>query len=371
LGKAGLDTIGIIGLGLIGGSLAAVFKQSPNSYRVIGYNRNREAVREALEIGLIDQGVDTIEELAELSDVVFICVPVTLIPGIAATVAEHARLGTIITDAGSTKARLVAEIEPGLKPGIHFIGGHPMAGSERHGVKAASATLFKNKHYLLTPTENTDMEAYGKLHSLITETGANVLAIQPDKHDKAVATISHLPHIVSAALMNLAAREAHETENLLLLAAGGFKDTTRIAAGSPAMWIDICLENKDAIADALTRMIDEIQNINRSVEKEDTEGIRETLEKAQAARLNLPSVLGKDIEGLYELYIPVSDKPGVISDITLTVGQLGVNIEDIEILHATENSGTLRIGIPGKDSADKAATALSQKGYEVDLTRVK
>jgi prephenate dehydrogenase len=203
------------------------------------------------------------------------------------------------------------------------------------------------------------------------ETGASVLAIQPDKHDQAVAMISHLPHMVSAALMNLAANEAEKTENLLLLAAGGFKDTTRIAAGSPGMWIDICLENKEAILNALDKMTGEIETLSKSIEKEDVVEIRKALEHAQTARLNLPSVLGNDLEGLYELYIPVSDKPGVISDITLTVGQLGVNIEDIEILHANESSGTLRIGIPGKENADKAATELSQKGYEVDLTRVR
>jgi prephenate dehydrogenase len=371
LAKTGLETIGIIGLGLIGGSLAAVFKQSPNAYRIIGYNRSKNAVNEAIEYGYIDREANTIEELAAESDAVFICVPVTLISEIAARVAENARRGTIITDVGSTKARLVAEIEPKLKDGVHFVGGHPMAGSERHGVGSASPTLFKNKHYLLTPTVNTDMEAYGKLHSLIVETGANVLAIEPDKHDKAVATISHLPHMVSAALMNLAANEAHNTENLLLLAAGGFKDTTRIAAGSPSMWIDICLENKDAIVGAMQKMIEQIKIIEESIEKEDTGGIRDILVHAQSARLNLPSILGKDIEGLYELYIPVSDKPGVISDITLTVGELGVNIEDIEILHASEISGTLRIGIPGKENADKVAAALSKKGYDVDLARVK
>jgi len=359
--------ISILGLGLIGGSLAAAFKKLTNGHEIIGFNHNRASVEEALRLGIIDKPAGSVEEAAEAGDVIFVCVPVKKIPEYSIAAAQAAKQGAIITDVGSTKASIVAEVEPHIPEGVHFIGGHPMAGSERTGVSAANPSLFKNAHYLLTPTERTDMGAYKKLHSMLTSIGANVTAIDPKKHDRAVAVISHLPHMVAAVLMNLASSETDETENLLLLAAGGFKDTTRIAAGSPRMWVDICLDNKDAILYSIDKMVDMLNSLSHEIEEDDYNRLRATLEHAQKARLNLPSLLGKEIGRLYELYIPVPDRPGVISDITLTVGQLGINIEDIEILHATDVSGTLRLTIPEKNNADKAAKALVEKGYEVDL----
>ncbi len=360
-------TVSIIGIGLLGGSLGAAFKQQSPKYKIIGYNRNPASSEEALKRGFIDRAVNTIEEAVAVADVIFICVPVKKIPELAILAGKNARPGTIITDVGSTKASIIDEVEPRMPEGVHFIGGHPMAGSEKQGVAAANPTLFKNTHYLLTPTQKTEMTAYQKLHSMLTSIGASVLAVDPYKHDKAVAIISHLPHMVAAALVNIAKSEASETENLLLLAAGGFKDTTRIAAGSPRMWIDICLDNRDAILYSIDKMSDMLDSLRHNIEEADKDRIRDTLEKAQQARLNMPSALGKEIDKLYEIYIPVSDKPGVISDITLAVGQLGINIEDIEILHATESAGTLRLAIPGKENADKAAKALAEKGYDIDL----
>jgi prephenate dehydrogenase len=360
-------TISVIGLGLIGGSLAAAFKQQSGEYEVVGYNRNPEAVSEALKQGIIDRAAESIEDAAGSADVIFIAVPVKKIPEHALRAARSAKPGAIITDVGSTKAYIVEEVEPKMPEGVYFIGGHPMAGSERTGVKAANPAIFKNAPYLLTPTSKTDMNAYQKLHTMLTSIGSNVLAVDPGKHDRAVAVISHLPHMVAAVLMNLASREANNTENLLLLAAGGFKDTTRIAAGSPRMWTDICLDNREALVYSIDLMTDMLEALRHEIAEGDEEEIKVTLEKAQSARLNLPSILGKEFERLYEIYIPVSDKPGVISDITLTIGQLGINIEDIELLHATESSAILRLAIPQKANADKAAQALAKKGYEVDL----
>jgi len=363
-------TISIIGIGLLGGSLAAALKQQSDEYEIYGYNHNAPAVEEALKRGIIDKAAGSIEEAGAVADVVFVCVPVGRIPEYAVRAARDARAGTIITDVGSTKASIVAEVEPQMPEGVHFIGGHPMAGSERTGVTAANPALFKSAHYLLTPTEKTDMAAYRKLHTMITSIGANVLAIDPEKHDKAVAVISHLPHMVAAVLMNLASSETSETQNILMLAAGGFKDTTRIAAGSPTMWTDICLDNREALLYSIDKMTDMLGSLRHAIEDADKDRIKVMLDKAQNARLNLPLALGKEIERLYEIYIPVTDRPGVISDITLTVGQLGINIEDIEILHATERSGTIRLTIPEKENVDKAAVALAQKGYDVDLRTV-
>ncbi|MBE0446597.1 MAG: prephenate dehydrogenase [Actinobacteria bacterium] len=363
-------TVSVIGIGLIGGSLAAALKQQPEDYEVVGYNRNASAIDEALKRRIIDRAVSSPEEAASVADVIFIAVPVRKIPEYVIRAAKSAKKGAIITDVGSTKANIIAEVEPHIPEGVHFIGGHPMAGSERTGVSSANPSLFKNAHYLLTPTDKTDMAAYKKLHSMLTSVGANVLAIDPQKHDQAVAIISHLPHMVAAVLMNLASSETSDTENILMLAAGGFKDTTRIAAGSPRMWVDICLDNREAIIYSIEKISNMLDILRHAINKGDRDKIKDMLERAQSARLNLPSVLGKEMGRLYELYIPVTDRPGVISDITLTVGQLGINIEDIEILHATEVSGTIRLTIPEKENADKAARALTERGYEVDLRTV-
>jgi len=362
-----MTTIAIVGVGLLGGSLAAAFKQQSGDYKVVGYNHNPGAVEEGIKRGFIDTAAPSIEEAAAAADIIFICVPVGHIPEYAVRAAKSAKPGAIITDVGSTKRTIVEEVEPHVPGGVHFIGGHPMAGSEKTGVAAANPALFKNAHYLLTPTQKTDMAAYKKLHSMLTSIGANVVAIEPEKHDRAVAVVSHLPHMLAAVLMNLASSETNETENILMLAAGGFKDTTRIAAGSPRMWIDICLDNREAILYAIDKMNGMLSSLREEIDAADRALIGDMLERAQMARLNLPSALGKEIGKLYELYVPVTDKPGVISDITLTVGQLGINIEDIEILHATESSGTLRLMIPEKENADKAAKALVERGYEVDM----
>ncbi|MHB0977207.1 MAG: prephenate dehydrogenase/arogenate dehydrogenase family protein [Candidatus Aquicultorales bacterium] len=366
--KAGRMVVGIIGLGMIGGSLAGALKKNAGGEcLVLGFNRTRSSVDKALERGLIDEGVSSEEELAERSDIVVIATPVGVIPQVVEKVADSLRPGTIITDAGSTKAKIVEQIEGMLPPDVHFIGGHPMAGSEREGVKAADPDLLKNAYYLLTPTAGTDMKAFRRLHSILAKTGANILAIDPERHDEAVAVISHLPHLVAAALMNVASSETKDKENILMLAAGGFRDTTRIAAGNTRMWVDICLENRQAIASMLERFQVEMKRYLEALDAADERALADYLEEARRGRLSLAAALDKTLAELYELYVPVIDRPGIISDVTLTVGRAGVNIEGIEILHATESSGTLLLTVAGEEAAEKAAVFLRESGYDVDV----
>ncbi len=358
--------VGIIGLGLIGGSLAAALsKYARDECEIIGFNRTEASAEEALASGYIRAKASTPGEAASGADVVVVATPVGVIPKIVSEIADVLREGAIVTDVGSTKAGIVEEIEALIPPGVHFIGGHPMAGSEREGIKAANPDLFKGAYYLLTPTSSTDMKAYRKLHALLAKTGANILAIDPSRHDEAVAVISHLPHLVAAALMNMAASETKDNENLLMLTAGGFRDTTRIAAGSVGMWVDICLENRRAISRSIVLFQKELSRYLSALEAGDAEALAGFLEEARRARLSLPAIADKKLADLYELYVPVVDRPGVISDITLALGEAGVNIEDIEILHATESSGTLRLTVAGKEAADKSVEQLVGKGYDV------
>ncbi|MDI6892772.1 MAG: prephenate dehydrogenase [Actinomycetota bacterium] len=360
----------LIGVGLIGGSLGLAFRGLPHPPRVIGVARHREMIKKALERGAIDKGTTSLLDGVRGSDVIFVATPVSSIVNIIREIHEHLEPGTIITDVGSTKAGIVRAVEEFLPPHLHFIGGHPMTGSEQAGIDAASGSLFKGAYYLLTPTSRTDTEAFQRLHSLLTAIGATVLAIDPDKHDKVVAAVSHLPHILSAALIDLAQKQMAETENLLLLAAGGFRDMTRIAAGSPDIWTDICLENDVAILQAIEDFQRELGGLSELIRKKDRKKLARELEKSRRARLNLPSILKKDLTQLRELSIPVTDRPGVISDITLAIGRLGINVEDIEIVHATETSGVLRLVLSGARNARKAVAALREKGYEVNIRSV-
>lgn len=363
--------VGIIGLGLIGGSLAAALsKYASDECEIVGFNRTEASADEALAAGYIDAKASTPAEAARGADIVMVATPVSVIPKIVSEIAGFLSKGAIVTDVGSTKAGIVEEVEALLPPGVHFIGGHPMAGSEREGIKAANPDLFKGAYYLLTPTPSTDMKAYRKLHALLAKTGANILAIDPYRHDEAVAMISHLPHLVAAALMNIAASETKENENLLMLTAGGFRDTTRIAAGSVGMWVDICLENAKAISRSIELFQEELSKYLSALEAGDAGSLAGFLEDARRARLSLPAIADKKLADLYELYVPVVDRPGVISDITLALGEAGVNIEDIEILHATESSGTLRLTVAGREAADKSIEQLRGKGYEVEARPV-
>jgi len=359
--------ITIIGVGLIGGSLGLAFKNLSEPPLIVGVARHKETITRALEVGAIDKGATSYIEGVKNANIIFIATPVGSIVDIVRKIYPHLESGTIITDVGSTKANIVHGVEAFLPKYLHFIGGHPMTGSERTGVQAASASLFKNAYYLLTPTPRTNMNAFQHLHSLLTKIGALILAIDPDKHDKILATISHLPHILSATLVDFALKQTTETENPLLLAAGGFRDMTRIAASSPEIWSDICLENDAAILEALEEFQREIEDFSRFIKKRDRDGLVKKLEEARKTRLGLPSFVYKDLAQLRELSIPVIDKPGVISDITVTIGGMGINIENIEIVPSTEYSGILKLVIAGDENSSKVAEALHSKGYEVSI----
>ena len=360
-------TVTIIGVGLIGGSLGFAIKALPDPPRIIGFSRREQTVQKALELGAIDEGATSIAQAVRDSDLVFIATPISVIVETIRETAKYAKAGSLITDVGSTKGKIVKSVEDFLPEGVSFIGGHPMAGSEQQGVSFASASLFKNSYYLLTPTQKTDAVTFQRLHSLLTGIGAQVLAIDPEKHDKIVSTISHLPHILSAALVNQANQQTRESKNLLLVAAGGFRDMTRIAASSPDMWRDICMDNAEAILEAMDEFSATLAVFKKDLQEQNKQGLYSEFKQAQSARTDLPKILHKEISEQWELSIPVADKPGVISDITVTVGRQGINIEDIEILHMAEHSGVIRLVVNGKNDAQSAAQVLQQAGYEVEI----
>jgi prephenate dehydrogenase len=337
----------VIGTGLIGGSIALGLRE--RGWHVTGTDNDDTRLARALELGVLDAtGFD------DAADITFVATPVSAV----APAARRALAGGgVVTDVGSVKSGIVTAVDH-----VRFVGGHPMAGSEQEGVDGATAALFVGATWVLTPTLDTDADAYATVRSVISSLGADVIAVPPDRHDALVALVSHVPHLAAATLMTLAAQGAEEHATVLRLAAGGFRDMTRIAAGHPGIWPDICQENRDAIVAVLEQLIGSLTTMRDVVGRGDRGALLDILEGARAARVNLPATLDR-AETLVELRVPVPDRPGVIAEVTTLAGELSVNIVDLEIAHSAEGErGVLLLLV---DSAESGALsdALALRGY--------
>jgi prephenate dehydrogenase len=337
----------VVGTGLIGGSIGMALRA--RGWHVTGRDRDPLRAERALELGALDAVGD--DPSAELT---FVATPVS-------AVAEEARAlvggGGIVTDVGSVKGPIVAAVDH-----PRFVGGHPMAGSEQEGVDGADPALFEGATWVLTPTATTDADAYARLQSVVSSLGADVLAIPPGRHDQLVAVVSHVPHLTAAALMTLAAAGAEEHTTLLRLAAGGFRDMTRIAAGHPGIWPDICAENRDAIVTVLDGLLLNLNELRSVVRDGDRSTLLTTLERARHARVNLPTRAAR-AEDLVEVRVPIPDRPGVLAEVTTLAGDLGVNIEDLEIAHSAEGDRGVLIVVVDANAADLLRGAFLARGY--------
>ncbi len=337
-----------MGTGLIGGSIGLALRA--RGWHVTGRDVDRARVGRALEIGAVDaEGSDPDAE------VVFIATPTS------AVAAEARRSLTeatgVVTDVGGVKAPIVAAVDD-----ARFVGGHTMAGSEQDGLEGADPDLFVGATWVLTPTASTDPASYTYLRGVVSSLGADVVALTPEHHDDLVALVSHVPHLAAASLMRLAAEGAEEHAALLRLAAGGFRDMTRVAAGHPGIWPDICADNAAAIVAGLDRLVTALGGVRDAVASGDRQAILEVLERARVARRNLPARLARP-EDLVELRVPVPDRPGVLAEVTTLAGELGVNIEDMEIAHSVEGDRGVLSLVVASDGAERVKDALSSRGY--------
>jgi len=338
----------IVGTGLIGGSIGMALRE--RGWHVTGRDHDHDRAERALALGALDTiGSDPDAE------VTFVATPVS---SVAAIARQAATPTGIVTDVGSVKGPIVRGVDH-----PRFVGGHPMAGSEQEGVEGADPELFEGATWVLTPTDSTDPDAYARLRSVVSSLGADVLAMPPERHDALVAVVSHVPHLTAAALMTLAAAGAEEHNALLRLAAGGFRDMTRIAAGHPGIWPDICTENRDAIVSVLDGLLETLGGLRSVVAAGDREALLATLERARHARVNLPTRAAR-AEEMVEVRVPIPDRPGVLAEVTTLAGDLGVNIEDLEIAHSAEGErGVLLLVIDAK-SSDLLRGAFLARGYK-------
>jgi prephenate dehydrogenase len=337
----------IVGLGLIGGSLGLALRS--RGWHVTGRDLDPARQARAREIGAVDDLGDGRD-----ADVTFVATPV-------GAVVEEARkalaAGGLVTDVAGVKGSIVGAVDD-----PRFVGGHPMAGSEQVGLDGADAHLFEGATWVLTPTGTTDPAGFTRLRDVLISLGANVVAVSPADHDALVAVVSHVPHLTAAALMTLASEGAEEHAALLRLAAGGFRDMTRIAAGHPGIWPDICSSNRAAIVAALDRLIASLGSVRALVDGEQADGLLALLDAAHVARRNLP-VRPVRPEDLIELRVPVPDRPGALAEVTTLAGELGVNIEDLAIAHSAEGKGGTLLLVVDARSADLMRGALLARGF--------
>lgn len=345
----------VVGLGLIGGSLCVALRE--RGWLVSGDDKDAQRVTEALERGLISAaGID-----AE-SQVTFVAVPVTAI-SLQVQRALDATSG-IVTDVGSVKAVVTQTItDP------RFIGGHPMAGSELEGLDGADGELFTGAVWVLTPTPTTSDEAFATVASIVNDLGAEVVGLDPVRHDELVAIVSHVPHLTAATLMGVAGSRATEHAALLRLAAGGFRDMTRIASGHPAIWLDICAENRPAIISTLSALIDGLSDMRTAVDTGDRATILQRLTAARESRANLPSRI-KALADLSEVRIPIPDRPGAAAEVFTLAAELGVNIPNFEVVHSVEGDRGIAVVLVETTSVELFRGGLMARGFKPSVQRL-
>ncbi|MET0729483.1 MAG: prephenate dehydrogenase/arogenate dehydrogenase family protein [Acidimicrobiales bacterium] len=339
---------GIVGTGLIGGSIGLALRRL--GWHVTGDDQDPQRAARARSLGALDAvGSDPEAEIT------FLATPVQAMAAAART-ALQATTG-VVTDVGSVKAPIVSSIDD-----HRFVGGHPMAGSEQEGVEGADPDLFAGAVWVLTPTAGTDDAAFALVRSIVYDLGADVVALAPEHHDALVAVVSHVPHLTAATLMHLADERATEHRALLRLAAGGFRDMTRIAAGHPGIWPDICAENREAIVEVLDSLVASLQSVRAVVADGDRAGLLTVLERARAARINLPTRVARAGD-LCEVRVPVPDRAGVLAEVTTLAGALDVNIADLEIAHSSEGDQGVLILLVESEAAERFRTGLLGRGF--------
>jgi len=355
----------IVGVGLIGGSMGLALKRTGFGGRLVGVSR-RQTIDTALELGVIDEGW-TYEELPRAlakADLVFLCTPIRHIVGILPQVMEQASPGALVTDVGSTKRRIVARAADCRREDVHFVGGHPMAGSEKAGVTAADPFLFQNAIYILVPEESVPEALYGGLREVVLRVGAKLLELSAETHDEVVAGISHLPQLMATSLVEMVGRLDAEGEGYFMaLAAGGFRDMTRIASSPFApVWEDICGTNADRIRDMIDRYIGVLQELKGRV---DAAELAQDFAFANQVRAGIPKDAKGFIHQLFEILVVAEDKPGIIAEIANAMAARQVNINDIEIVKVREGEGgTIRLGFDSDAAAATALEILAGLGYK-------
>lgn len=357
--------IAIAGLGLIGGSLGMALKKADKGLEIIGIDINQDIIEKGVSLKSIDWGTCSIQEGVKDADVVFIAVSLSQTVSMAEEILPFLKPGAIISDTGSTKKQISDNISSIVKrrKDISYVGGHPMAGSEKSGIDAADPYLFENAVYVIL-NDNSDLSAKNKIIEIVEKTGARILLLDSDEHDIMVASVSHLPHLLAGALVNTVGEIEKKHENVFKIAAGGFRDVTRIADSQPELWRDIFLSNKESLLDVLKIYKDQIDELEIYIRSDKSNDLKEKLARSKKLREQVPKKVKGLLPTLSEIVVTIPDKPGEIGKVANILGAKDINIIDIEILRVREgDGGTLRLGFIHENEREKAIEVLKFFGY--------
>ncbi len=363
--------ISVIGLGLIGSSLAGALKKAYPDVHIFGVDTDSRSCVVAQKRGYIDEyaicGDNRIlEAFSNEADLIILAIPVAEVDGYLHLIADSGFNG-VVTDTISTKAHILQAASDILGDFTGYIPGHPMAGSEVNGIDGARTDLFEGSNWILCPDSRTDPDQFSKLHELICGISARVVSIPREEHDSAVAIVSHVPHVIASALMRLANNHATDDKSLMRLAAGGFKDTTRIAAGSPKLWCGIAFDNEKALVDGLNEIKGIIGAYVDALESQDRQTLTSLLAESAEARNQLPAEWVPCSEKLLDVRIPMVNKNGVIAEVTTIASSVGCNIQSIEIDHLSEGNAVLSMILTDEGDIGQLSYQLIDAGYAVSF----
>jgi prephenate dehydrogenase len=363
-----IERVAVVGAGLVGGSVAAALRDL--GIEVVLTDRDTDVRARAEAAGLADRVADDLTDAVADVDLVVAAVPAAVAASVLTAIARAAPLTALLTDVASLKGELVPAVVAALGAAdlapCRYVGGHPMAGSERTGPEAADAYLFQGATWVLTPTATTDPAALTALSGLLGRLGARVLALPPGRHDQLVAVVSHLPQVAASVLADVAADAATTAgEAVLAVAGGGFRDTTRIAASDPDLWLGILRGNRPAVLDALTAFRRRLDELHVALGAGAWDAVHALLSRASVARRGL--VREGTVPAAADLVVALDDRPGSLAAATTALGQAGVNVEDLAMRHATAGDrGALLVRVDA-DASDRAIVALSAVGLHAHV----
>jgi prephenate dehydrogenase len=354
--------VAIIGVGLIGGSLGLALRARTGVGEVRGFDPDPSAVAAGLERGAITRRARSIAEAVAGAGAVFVAAPVGQIGDLAREALAAAGDDTVVSDVGSSKVTVLAALDPGERE--RFIGGHPICGSERGGVQHARGDLFVGATYFLTPPPEARPELYERLHAIVTAIGARPSAIEADVHDRLMALVSHLPHVIASSLIHQAAATAPQGREALRSSGPSFVDLTRVAGANPPLWADILLANREAVIAAIHEQASRLGEVKRALEAGDREWLLAFMEGAAAGRARLREAEPEVMREPWRIVVAMPNRPGVISDVATVLGHAHINIEDLSLRSgAGEEAGELSLVVSGRDVAERAAGLLGTRGY--------
>lgn len=360
-----MAVLGFIGLGLIGGSLARAFRKSDPSHQIMAYSPQTSETSKAYSEAVIDTVCEQYDTAFAACDVIFLCAPVRTNITYLPFLKETCRPDCILTDVGSVKG-IMAEAAASCGLSSRFIGGHPMAGTEKSGYENSSDHLLENAWFFITPVENSDPAAVSRYHSLIESIHALPLVLSPEQHDRIVAGVSHLPHILASSLVNTVKDLDTEEEYMKMVAAGGFRDITRIASSSPDVWEQICLANKDSILETLDAFIRTVEEAKSRIVSGNGPELHRMFAQSRDYRDSLDDTKRGSVPRHYVLYVDLCDEAGGIATVTTLLAMSAINIKNIGILHNREfEEGVLRIEFYDKLSRNHSEEILKKRNYTV------